>query len=82
VFDFVDDEWVSMQKLCGRDLPASINSTGSQMRVLFHSNAGGSNNGFKVITFSISHPFQYHFLQFSVFFTDSGVLNIYNLGIN
>jgi hypothetical protein len=63
VFDFVDDEWVSLQKLCGRDLPAMINSTGSQMRVLFRSNAGGSNNGFKVITFSSCSPFQDHLFQ-------------------
>ena len=50
VFDYVDDEWVSLQKLCGRDVPPLINSTGYQMRVLFRSNADGSNNGFKVIT--------------------------------
>jgi hypothetical protein len=49
VFDYVDDDWAPPQKLCGRDLPPSINSTGSLMRVLFRSNAGGSNNGFKVI---------------------------------
>jgi len=49
VFDYVDDNWVSLQKLCGRDIPPSINSTGSLMRVLFRSNSGGSNNGFKVI---------------------------------
>jgi hypothetical protein len=53
VFDYVDDAWVSLQKLCGRDLPPLINSTGFQMRVLFHSNAVGSNNGFKVMTLAI-----------------------------
>ncbi|GFG35967.1 hypothetical protein Cfor_02931, partial [Coptotermes formosanus] len=52
VFDYVDDAWVSLQKLCGRDLPPLINSTGFQMRVLFHSNAVGSNNGFKA-TFDV-----------------------------
>jgi hypothetical protein len=49
VFDYVDDDWKSLQKLCGRDVPPPINSTGSQMRVQFHSNAAGSNNGFQVI---------------------------------
>jgi len=48
VFDYVDDDWVSFLKLCGREIPAPINS-GSLMRVLFRSNSGGSNNGFKVI---------------------------------
>ena len=49
VFDYVDDDWVSLGKHCGRDQPPLINSTGSLMRVLFRSISGGSNNGFKVI---------------------------------
>jgi hypothetical protein len=52
VFNYVGNEWVSLQKLCGRNLPPMINSTGSQMRVLFRSNSGGSNSGFKVVTVS------------------------------
>jgi len=48
VFDYVNDDWVSLQKLCGRDTPSPVKS-GSMMRVLFHSNSVGSNNGFKVI---------------------------------
>jgi hypothetical protein len=56
VLDYVDNEWVSLLKLCGRNLPANIKSTGSQMRVLFRSNALGSNSGFKVIRVSSLNP--------------------------
>jgi len=57
VFDNVDDTWVSLQKLCGRNLPSLINSTGSQMQVLFRSNGQGSNSGFKVRTVSCLNLF-------------------------
>ncbi|XP_069688891.1 cubilin [Periplaneta americana] len=47
IFNYIGNAWVLMNTLCGRNQPPTINSTGSQMRVLFRSNSGGANSGFK-----------------------------------
>lgn len=46
VFDKVDDKWVSLARLCGRDLPHYVNSTGRYMKVVFHSDDTIDGDGF------------------------------------
>lgn len=47
MFDFKDEEWVSMGKICGRKAPRSFNSTSSKMRVIFRSDKNSNGDGFK-----------------------------------
>lgn len=40
VYDRVNDQWKSTGRFCGRDLPPHQNSTGTEMKVVFHSDSG------------------------------------------
>ncbi|KAG8232962.1 hypothetical protein J437_LFUL018813, partial [Ladona fulva] len=46
VFDFKNDDWLSLGKVCGRDISNSYNSTGKQMKVIFRSNDAVTGDGF------------------------------------
>lgn len=46
VFDKIGEQWKSLAKLCGRELPHFINSTSREMRVIFHSDATINGDGF------------------------------------
>lgn len=46
VFDFVTDEWKSLGKRCGRDVPKPFNSTGQSMKVVFRSDEATNGDGF------------------------------------
>nr|CAD7602777.1 unnamed protein product [Timema genevievae] len=46
-FDYVDEQWVSLGRQCGRNTPASIKGTTNKMRVLFRSNSQIPADGFK-----------------------------------
>ncbi|XP_071443305.1 cubilin [Hetaerina americana] len=47
VFNFGNDTWTSLGRVCGRDLHAPFNSTGNRMKVLFRSNNSTRGDGFK-----------------------------------
>lgn len=40
IFDRIGDTWKSTGRFCGRDIPPNQNSTGTEMKVLFHSDGG------------------------------------------
>lgn len=44
--DRINDEWVSMGRVCGKDAPQVFNSTGSLMRVIFRSDSSVEGDGF------------------------------------
>lgn len=46
VFDKVDDKWVSLARFCGREVPNFVNSTGREMKVVFHTDNDGDGDGF------------------------------------
>ncbi|XP_031624566.1 cubilin homolog [Contarinia nasturtii] len=46
VFNKVDGEFKELKRLCGRDTPPYLNSTGREMKVLFHTDADGAGDGF------------------------------------
>ncbi|XP_065344562.1 cubilin [Cloeon dipterum] len=48
-FDFIDNDWKSLGKACGRAVPRPFNSTGNRMRVVFHSDNTTSGDGFAAI---------------------------------
>ncbi|KAG8232956.1 hypothetical protein J437_LFUL011449 [Ladona fulva] len=48
VFDFKNDDWLSLGKVCGRDISNSYNSTGKQMKVIFRSNDAVTGDGFTI----------------------------------
>ncbi|KAL9700067.1 hypothetical protein quinque_003508 [Culex quinquefasciatus] len=48
VFDRVNNEWVSLGRVCGKDTPKPFNSTGSMMRVIFRTDATVESDGFTV----------------------------------
>lgn len=45
-FDKVSDEWKSLGRYCGREMPAFLNSTGREMKVIFHTDRDGDGDGF------------------------------------
>ena len=49
VFDFVNEEWKSLGRRCGRDVPKPFNSTSETMRVVFHSDEAVSGDGFSAV---------------------------------
>lgn len=46
VFDFVDNDWKSLGKRCGRDVPKPFNSTTEKMKIIFRSDASTNGDGF------------------------------------
>lgn len=46
VFDKVDGEFREIAKLCGREFPPFLNSTGQELKVLFHTDGEGDGDGF------------------------------------
>ncbi|KAK8372409.1 hypothetical protein O3P69_012463, partial [Scylla paramamosain] len=40
--------WVSDRRLCGKQLPQPINSSGSRVKLLFHTNGDVQGSGFQV----------------------------------
>lgn len=49
VFDWTNDEWTSLGKRCGRDVPAPFNSTSDRMKVVFQSDETTAGDGFSAI---------------------------------
>ena len=49
VFDFVDDDWKSLGKKCGRDVPKPFNSTSDKMKVIFRSDESTNGDGFSAV---------------------------------
>ncbi|KAF4524800.1 hypothetical protein B566_EDAN010175 [Ephemera danica] len=47
VFDYSSDSWVSIGKVCGRNMPPSYNSTSNRMKILFRSDNQNNADGFK-----------------------------------
>lgn len=46
VFDFVNENWKSLGRRCGRDVPKPFNSTGETLKVVFHSDETTNGDGF------------------------------------
>lgn len=49
IFDFVGNEWTSLGKRCGRDIPKPYNSTAERMKIIFHSDDTTNTDGFSAI---------------------------------
>lgn len=49
IFDYTAEDWKSLGKFCGRNLPGSFESTSENMKVLFRSDEGVNGDGFQVI---------------------------------
>lgn len=49
LFDFVNDEWKSLGRKCGRDVPQPFNSTAQKMKVVFHSDEQSNGEGFSAL---------------------------------
>lgn len=48
VFDKVDGQFIEIAKICGREFPKYLNSTGKEMKILFHTDRDGDGDGFTV----------------------------------
>lgn len=48
IFDFVNNEWKAISRVCGRSTPKPINSTGNQMRIIFRTDENIAGEGFTV----------------------------------
>ena len=48
IWDWRNDEWFSLGKKCGREIPESINGTSNRMKILFRSNERIGGKGFSV----------------------------------
>lgn len=46
VFDKIDGKFQEIKRLCGRDAPLSVNTTGREMKVIFHTDDNGDGDGF------------------------------------
>lgn len=46
VFDFVENDWKSLGRKCGRDPPQPFNSTAEKMKVIFRSDQSSGGDGF------------------------------------
>nr|CAD7425032.1 unnamed protein product [Timema monikensis] len=46
-FDYINEQWVSFGRQCGRNIPTHIKGTTNKMRVLFRSNSQIQADGFK-----------------------------------
>lgn len=49
IFDFVNDDWKSLGRQCGRNVPGPFNSTAEKMRVIFRSDATTNAEGFTAV---------------------------------
>lgn len=49
IFDWNNDQWKSMKRVCGRDTPEIFNSTSSRMKVIFRSNDQIDLDGFTAV---------------------------------
>lgn len=49
VFDFVNDDWKSLGKRCGREVPRPFNSTSDKMRIIFRSDETSNGDGFSAV---------------------------------
>lgn len=49
VFDFVNDDWTSLGRRCGRNVPEPFNSTAEKMKVIFRSDSSSTAEGFKAL---------------------------------
>lgn len=45
-YDYVDDDWKFLRRVCGRETPKPVNSTSSKMKVIFRSDDNGAADGF------------------------------------
>lgn len=48
VFDKINGEFHEIAKICGREFPSHLNSTGQDMKLLFHTDETGNGDGFTV----------------------------------
>lgn len=48
ILDYVDNNWKTLSRVCGRATPKPFNSTGTRMRVIFRSNENTAGEGFTV----------------------------------
>lgn len=48
IYDFVDGDWKNVSRVCGRTTPKPLNSTGTQMRIIFRTNDNVAGEGFTV----------------------------------
>lgn len=48
IYDFVNNDWKILSRICGRSTPKPLNSTGTQMRILFRTNENVAGEGFTV----------------------------------
>lgn len=46
IFDKVSGSYREIAKICGRDFPKYLNSTGQEMKVIFHTDGDGDGDGF------------------------------------
>lgn len=44
-----DNEWIEIDKVCGRNTPGPYNSTSTRLKVLFHSNEAIEGDGFRAL---------------------------------
>lgn len=49
IFDWIDDQWKSMKRVCGRETPNAFNSTSTKMKVVFRSNENITADGFSAV---------------------------------
>lgn len=49
VLDKVDGEFRELKRLCGRETPQYVNSTGREMKVVFHTDGDGDGDGFLAV---------------------------------
>nr|XP_008192422.1 PREDICTED: cubilin [Tribolium castaneum] len=47
IWDWRDDDWVSLGRKCGREFPKTVNSTSNRMKILFRSNERITGKGFR-----------------------------------
>lgn len=66
VFDKVDGQFRELGRFCGRNKPPTLNSTGQEMKLVFHTDGDGDGDGFTAIwgencggVFTVSNELQY-----------------------
>lgn len=48
IFDKVNGQFQEIKKICGREVPPFVNSTGREMKLVFHTDGEGNGDGFHV----------------------------------
>lgn len=48
IYDKVNEQWQKIARLCGRDFPKPLNSSGPDMKMVFHTDSSGGGDGFAI----------------------------------